>query len=439
MASINSSEENFVEWIQHLNNVSEMILTNDSLDNTTNRILEILNTNLDSLFLLYLKIDNEHKNIVLHSFSQKYLSKVTKFIKFDLYKIKYPLGNIEPLITKCIAENKIMTSEHLRDFFYPVFKWKLVLDKIQQILKVNYCMAVPMKIGNKVSGAFFAATMKKDFTPLEIELIKFYSNQLRIASDKDQKMKQLEAQYLLEKETSSVLAHELKTPIAIALNNINMASGLLEMKKDCKDEWSLVKKAKEAIDKLNRICNSVMALREVETEEVSAIHELHLQDSFFPVIENFERLAKEKGLNFNYSLKFKLGKFYGGGAQFEQILTILLDNALKYTEKGSVDINLESDGKRLRGIVSNTGYKIPKNKRKTIFKRFYRHRDDDNKGLYHTSGLGLGLYIALKLTEHLKGSIEVKNAIKENGNQFIVEIPIYDSQEKINKLSHKLF
>lgn len=419
------------KWIKEINQVSTMILSNQDLAITTDKILDILNTHLNSLFLIYLKIDEENKNLVLHSFSQKHYVKLTERFKFDPYKIIYPLNFRGPLVIECAIQNKILQSKSFKDFFYPIFPWQKVLNTIQWILNVRTSLALPIQKSNaQIMGVLFMATEKDEFTSLELELIQFYANLFKIAFENHQNFNDLKHQFETEKEISSMLAHELKTPVAIALNNIQMATDLLAIKEQTQEEAEIIRKAKEAVQRMNSISDSVLAFREVETQELSIIHEFDLKYRLLPILERYERQCNQKGLQFRYSFKAPKEKIICGGVQFEQILTILLDNAFKYTEKGYIEVKIFCDKNSLQCEVIDTGYGIPENKKQAIFQRFYRARTEKNKGLYGTSGLGLGLYIAKKLVYFLKGEIAVSNNNQDSGTCFSVKIPIYQTIQK---------
>lgn len=126
-------------------------------------------------------------------------------------------------------------------------------------------------------------------------------------------------------------------------------------------------------------------------------------------------------------------KKYGAGIHFEQIIAILLDNAVKYTKSGTITLKLSQPTKKLYCSVRDTGVGIEEDKRKVIFERFYRDRNDRNENLSGTPGLGIGLYIAIKIIKYMKGSIKLKNNPEGEGTEFIVEVPIYDRISIVQK------
>lgn len=417
--------ESFTSALDRLTHIGEQILSDKSAQKTSQSIMETLKKQLKAYGGGIYFIDEKSQNLYLYTYTQSILiDKAVKVLKDSVYNIRIPVKMKGPLIAHCIQQNTIVQSEYLKDFYSPSVS-AFALDLLQSIVKIKLCVGIPLRFKGKPMGVLFACFKREYLQPFEWALLNFYASFAGIAIDNSHKFAKLKEQYVLEKEMSSMLAHELKTPIAIAMNNTMMLSEHLGKSSEDTNAYDMNKKSQEAIKRLNRICSSVLTLREIEMQNVSSIHDLrHLKSSLLSIIENFEEVAKEKGLAFKSILSLNTGKLYGGGVQFEQILTILLDNALKYTEQGAIEISVECDNKLLKGTVSNTGYKIPRHQKKAIFKKFYQGHQDKHHG-----GLGLGLYIASQLTQKLGGTIELHES-KVKGNQFIVCIPVYTSMRK---------
>ena len=105
----------------------------------------------------------------------------------------------------------------------------------------------------------------------------------------------------------------------------------------------------------------------------------------------------------------------------EQVLSNLLDNALKYSPAGGqIDVEVRRDAANcVRVVVRDHGIGIPADKRDAIFERFYQAHSDE-----HRSGLGLGLYISRKIVEQHDGEITVEHPV-DGGTRFVVRLPMY--------------
>ena len=110
----------------------------------------------------------------------------------------------------------------------------------------------------------------------------------------------------------------------------------------------------------------------------------------------------------------------GDGMRLEQIVVNLVENAIKYTDEGSVQVSVADEGEWAVFTVKDTGIGIPEESIEHLFERFYRV---DKARSRSTGGTGLGLSITEKLVSLHGGSIEVKSKPGE-GSTFTVQLPI---------------
>ena len=133
-----------------------------------------------------------------------------------------------------------------------------------------------------------------------------------------------------------------------------------------------------------------------------------------PTIEN-------ANLKFNFS--YDKRKHYLAQAdrnKIKQVITNLIDNSLKYTRKGSISINVDRIGNKIRFSITDTGVGIPKDAQTDLFQKFIRA---GNANEQNVSGTGLGLFIARKILETHNGRIWVESEGQHKGATFFFEIP----------------
>ncbi len=107
--------------------------------------------------------------------------------------------------------------------------------------------------------------------------------------------------------------------------------------------------------------------------------------------------------------------------KIKQVIANLIDNAIKYTEKGSITVNVAKADKVARVIVADTGVGIAPDEIDGLFEKFKRARGANN---VNTTGTGLGLYVAKQLTEGHGGRVWAESDGPGKGSRFIVELPL---------------
>lgn len=414
-----------------LNTIANMILSNKDPNITTMQILNYLQSSLGTFGAVSLKIDEKSQCLVLDNFTKsKIVLNALRLVPFDVDDIKYPLSSTA-LISSCVREDRIVKSNRLADFFFPVIKARKLLDSIQAVLGLKFCLGVPVKVDNKVVGAFFVVSKREDLSDVEKQLLQLYANMSGIAVENHRNMDMLKHLYETEKETAAILTHELKTPIAIAYNSSAILGQTIEkygnaLKTEFVDKLKTQQlEIQESIIRMNMICNSIFSLTEVENNLSVENQKLDLSNSIGRMVYAYKNFSK-KGVAFSYKEKIKEGIYYGPAVQFEQVISIILENAFKYTKKGYVKMYLNMTGKLMECTITDSGPGIPKNERQKIFDRFYRSDSTIKVG----KGLGLGLYIATKIATKLGGKIDLMDNPDQRGSRFIIRFPVYTKSNK---------
>jgi two-component system phosphate regulon sensor histidine kinase PhoR len=145
------------------------------------------------------------------------------------------------------------------------------------------------------------------------------------------------------------------------------------------------------------------------------------------VLENvlplFRERAKAKGLTVTVEAAAGLPAMAGDAFRLEQVFINLLDNAIKYTERGGVAVRLSRDENRLKIDIGDTGIGIPEKDRDRIFERFYVV---DKSRSRSQGGTGLGLSIVKHIVARHGGEIRVKSLLG-SGTTFTLSFPIIDN------------
>ena len=208
-------------------------------------------------------------------------------------------------------------------------------------------------------------------------------------------LKNMEAQ----KQFITNAGHELKTP----LTAISTSADVLAMEHDG-DEW--VHNIQVQSGRLSKLITSLVALSRLDEENPFPVRtEFSLSDALWEISEPFAPLAQAKGKVYTQDIADGL-TVTGDRAAIQQMASILLDNALKYSpDGGSISLTARRSGKRAEITVSNTVDAARPMDTSRLFDRFYR-ADESHSGT--VSGTGIGLSIAKATAEAHGGTISAK-------------------------------
>ena len=202
--------------------------------------------------------------------------------------------------------------------------------------------------------------------------------------------------YEKQKRFITDAGHELKTPLAI----INADAEVLEMDYG-ENEW--LYDIRNQTGRLTELTNSLILLSRMEEENASLeMMDFPLSDVTEETVEEFHSLAKTRNKSLTTKIQ-PLLSMYGDEKSLRKLISILLDNALKYSdEDGKISLTLEKKKNDIQLSVYNTAEYISGENVKHLFERFYRTDQSRNS---QTGGYGLGLSIALAIVNTHKGKI----------------------------------
>lgn len=214
-------------------------------------------------------------------------------------------------------------------------------------------------------------------------------------------------------------AHELKTPLTIIQNKLELL--LTRPNAQIKDQYDGIILALSEIRRLNLLSADLLTLAKANSNMAEINREMiDLQKFILQVIEPYGEIANLEEKQFTSNLQANI-MVNVDRQRIHQLLVILLDNALKYTEAGqTIGIATEVKNKQLVIKVSDTGRGISEFGKFHVFDRFYR---EDKSGSRATGGTGLGLTIAKWIVDIHEGKITVENG-QPQGTVFTVTIPI---------------
>ncbi len=275
----------------------------------------------------------------------------------------------------------------------------------------------------------------KDTTE-RVELIK----NLKKAKDEAVESNRLKTEFI------NNMSHEIRTP----MNGILGFSEFLtnpELTPERRQQYINI--IINSSHQLLRIIDDILEISALGTKQVKAVEKkVCLNDLLFDLFIIFDLKAKERKvpLYIKKDLSDHESTIYTDATKLNKILSNLLENAIKFTTKGFIEINYRLVENNLEICVIDSGIGIAAEKQNIIFEKFAK---EEEKMSQDYGGLGLGLAIAKENTELLGGHIEVKSQ-KDKGATFIVTIPYKpfyadviekmntQNNEHINENKHKI-
>jgi signal transduction histidine kinase len=233
-------------------------------------------------------------------------------------------------------------------------------------------------------------------------------------------------------EFLSIASHQLRTPTTIIKGYVSMMQegSFGKVPKVLRDNLDKVFLATERL--LNLIEN-LLDISRIEAGRLEFdIRPVDLARISSEVFEDFQTKAKVKNLKLSVSSPTDLPLALGDAGKVKEVISNLVDNALKYTDKGEVDISLHQEGTSVVVSISDMGRGIPASDLPRLFNKFVR---GDGMMTVAPEGTGLGLYFARVVVENMGGRIWAESAGKGRGSKFSFSLPLADKKkaQKVRK------
>ena len=224
------------------------------------------------------------------------------------------------------------------------------------------------------------------------------------------KMKRLER---IRTEFLGNVSHELRTPIFTIQGFLEtLLNGALE---DPKVNRKFLEKAAAHTENLNNLLNDLIDISMIESGEMRlSFRYFNLMDFLIEVVKEFDLILSEKNLQIEISQVNKKMEVFGDKTKLRQVFVNLIQNAIKYSNSGNIQLIVEEEKSSALIIVKDSGLGIPEKDVERIFERFYRVDKTRSKDI---GGTGLGLAIVKHIIEAHQSKIEVKSILSE-GSEF---------------------
>ena len=241
-------------------------------------------------------------------------------------------------------------------------------------------------------------------------------------------------------EFISTASHEMRTPVASIEGYLGLALNPATAHIDEKAR-DFITKAHESAQHLGRLFQDLLDISKVEDGRMKNNPKIINVNEFLKdIFDGLATKANEKQLNYIFMPDIiDEGKekslqpiFYANidPDHFREVVSNLIENAIKYTPSGEVVVNVTGDDKQISVSVKDSGIGIPAEDIPHLFQKFYRVDNSDTREI---GGTGLGLYLSRRLAEAMSGNLRVESKYKE-GSTFYLEIPRMSSSDAKQRL-----
>ncbi len=236
-------------------------------------------------------------------------------------------------------------------------------------------------------------------------------------------------------EFISTASHEMRTPVASIEGYLGLALNPATASIDDKAR-EFIQKAQESAQHLGRLFQDLLDVTRAEDGRLTSNPSvIDLVTYTQTIIEGLRPKASEKGLqvifkpqpNDDDSNRTLTPVFYVhlDNDHLREVISNLTENAIKYTPRGTVTVDVKGDDETVTVSVADSGIGIPAEDIPHLFQKFYRVDNTDTREI---GGTGLGLYLCRRLVESMSGKIWVKSEYQK-GSTFYVELPRISHEE----------
>ena len=221
-----------------------------------------------------------------------------------------------------------------------------------------------------------------------------------------------------QKQFIADASHELKTPLAIIKTNTSLV--LSHPEDTIKNQTKWINYINSQADRMSELISEMLSLAKMDVAENKlTLVPINMSKIIESMILMFDAVIYENNINLETNISKDL-HINGDKESLKKLFSIIMDNAIKYTDKnGSITVSLFSDKNKVKMIIRNTGEGIAPEDLERVFERFYRVDKSRDR---ETGGYGLGLSIASSIVKEHKGKIYARSKVG-SFTSFIVEIP----------------
>lgn len=438
LQSANTQLQERNRFLSALQKVTTLMTQSLNLKKVTQDIVDAIAKEMGFLGGLLLFLGKDRRKLFPEAMTRnKYSAKIEKFLPKPMSEYYGHFDKDDTKAIRAIKNGKVEIGEHLHEYISPPVP-KLVCEAIQKALGITTVIAVPIQSEGEYVGAivYVLDTDPGTLNETDLEMMRALANQTGIMYKNIELYRQLEDsnkdlgvanEHLKEldqakSEFVSIASHQLRTPMTGIMGYLSMLVGG-DFGKIKKDQLSIMQ---NLLDESRRMINLIRVFLDVSKIESGKLTLKKapgkIEDVITKCVTVITKAASDKGLKLTFvKPKTAMPEIPIDADKMSDVVTNLIDNAIKYTDKGSITVTTKLEGDHVHVMVTDTGIGIEPHDAKNLFNKFVR-----GYGIaqINPDGSGLGLYVARRLTEAHGGKIWVESKGKGKGSTFQFTLPL---------------
>ncbi len=389
----------------------------------------LCNRDKDRLESMKLAVSSRFKNVLAEN-------------NCSLDEIKIEGASTHYFFAPVVIDKRMNFSEGITAPFSGCFD-KNILEKLNFDTPIKALLAHPLMIENEVIAILLLAINRpyKDLIEFERQSISSFINVISVALDRSfiyQKLKianhkliiandRLRELDKLKSEFISISSHQLRGPLTVIKGYISM---ILEESfgKVNRDIKKVLQDVYYSNEKMIGLVNELLNASRVERGAVTLVFEEGDLNKFTAaIIKELDWKAKQKKIDLSFK-PAKIPPVFFDVDKMRHAIYNVIDNAIKYTDKGGVEVVTKSIKGKIQIRVKDTGIGVTQDEKQKLFKRFTR---GDEALRLHPEGTGLGLFLVKQIVEGHKGKVWVESKGRYQGSTFYIEIPVNLKLKKV--------
>jgi len=425
--------------LQTLQHITTNITRTLDFSQAVQNIADSVATDLGYIGAVLIFLDDDGRTVRARAITQTPLTKkALKLLPIDF--TQYTTDINDPASTalghEVIRTGEMRMTESFPDVIHPPLP-KPLAAAIQKVLGMKSMVLIPIVAEGRAIGVIEIGLKKplKDISKQEIATMQSMADELGIVSRNlklfdqlrkanadleiaNQHLKQLDQ---AKSEFVSIASHQLRTPMTGIMGYLSMMVGGDFGRIDPK-HLTILRTLLDESQRMIRLINLFLNVSKIEAGKFSITKkEVQILDVIEREVQELTKIASDKGLKLVFERpKQPFAAMFLDPDKLQDVLLNLIDNAIKYTAKGSIRITAEQDATGVTVHIKDTGIGISKQNIRELFNKFVRAQ---GIAQIHPDGSGLGLFIAKSVVEGHGGKIWVESEGEGRGSTFSFWLP----------------